>query len=93
VFPARDGSAPVSPTSLHKPFNAGGRPRGIPNDASIQTLRHASATYWLERGVSRRGMQELLGHQSPRTTARDPHLTPPPLDRVPATSTARMADL
>jgi hypothetical protein len=38
-------------------------------------------------------MQALRGHQSPRTTARYTHLTPPPLDVVHATITALMADL
>jgi hypothetical protein len=93
MFPTRDGSAPLSPTSLHKTCNAVVRQRGIPQDASIHTLRHAEATPRLARGVARRVMQDLLGHQSPRTTARDPHLTPPTLEIVQATIHALMADL
>jgi integrase/recombinase XerD len=45
VFPARDGSAPLSPTSLQKTFKAVVRQSGIPKDASIHTLRHAYATH------------------------------------------------
>jgi integrase/recombinase XerD len=93
VFPARDGSAPLSPTSLQKTFKAVVRQSGIPKDASIHTLRHSYATHLLERGVSLRVIQELLGHRSPRTTARYTHLTPPTLDVVHATITALMADL
>jgi integrase/recombinase XerD len=93
VFPARDGSAPLSPTSLHKTFKAVVRQSGIPTDASIHTLRHSYAPHLLERGVSRRVMQELLGHKSPRTTARYTHLTPPTLASVHATINALMADL
>jgi site-specific recombinase XerD len=93
VFPARDGSAPLSPTSLQKTFKAVVRQSGIPKDASIHTLRHSYATHLLERGVSRRVIQELLGHRSPRTTARYTPLTPPTLDVVHATITALMADL
>jgi integrase/recombinase XerD len=93
VFPARDGSAPLSPTSLQKTFKAVVRLSGIPKDASIHTLRHSYATHLLERGVSLRVIQELLGHRSPRTTARYTHLTPPTLEVVHATITALMADL
>jgi integrase/recombinase XerD len=93
VFPARDGSAPLSPTSLQKSFKAVVRQSGIPKDASIHTLRHSYATHLLERGVSLRVIQELLGHKSPSTTARYTHLTPPTLDIVHATINALMADL
>jgi len=93
LFPARHQPTPLSPTSLHKTCTAVVRQRGIPKDASIHTLRHSSATHLLERGVSRRVMQALLGHKSPRTTARDTHLTPPTLDSVHATINALMADL
>ena len=93
MFPARDGSAPLSPTSLHKTFKAVVRQRGLPKDASSHTLRPSYATQLLERGGSRRVIQARLGHKSPRTTARYPHLTPPTLDIVPATINALMADL
>ena len=93
VFPARDGSAPLPATSRQKTFKAVVRQSGISKDASIHTLRHSYATHLLERGVSLRVIQARLGHRSPRTTARDTHLTPPTLDVVHATITALMADL
>jgi site-specific recombinase XerD len=93
VFPARQRSAPLSPTSLQKTFKAVVRQSGIGKDASVHTLRHAYATHLLERGVSLRVIQELLGHKSLTTPARYTHLTPPMLDIVHATITALMADL
>ena len=93
VFPARQRSAPLSPTSLQKTFNAVVRQSGMATEASVHTLRHSYATPLLERGVSLRVIQALLGHKSLSTTARDTHRTPPTLDVVHATITALMADL
>jgi integrase/recombinase XerD len=93
LFPARQRPMPLASTSLPKTFTAVVRQSGIANEASIPTLRHSYATHLLERGVSLRVIQELLGHKSPSTTARSTQLTPPTLDVVHATITALMADL
>ena len=76
LFPNLAQTRPMHPTTLQKIFTAAVRESGLAKHASIHTLRHSYATHLLERGVSLRVIQELLGHRSPATTAVYTHLTP-----------------
>jgi integrase/recombinase XerD len=91
AFPARHRSAPLAPTSLHQDVHSRGAPacdghRGLSPSPAALVCNSSVGT-----GGSRRVMQEPRGHKSPRTTARDTHLTPPALEVGHATINALMA--
>jgi integrase/recombinase XerD len=48
---------------------------GVNPLATVHTLRHSFATHLIHKGVSLRHIQELLGHESSKTTEIYTHLT------------------
>jgi site-specific recombinase XerD len=81
LFPAswqprsRQVEGPVAIANVQEAFHAALAQSGVNKAATVHSLRHSYATHLLEKGVSLRLIQEILGHASPRTTAIYTHLT------------------
>ena len=62
VFPSRTGG-PMNRDNLRKRyFKPLARATGLPEEATLYTLRHTFATLWLESGENPKVLQEILGH-------------------------------
>lgn len=68
LFEGEKRGKPYSVRSAEAVFDQAVKRAGIKKDVSIHSLRHSFATHLLELGVSLRVIQELLGHQSSKTT-------------------------
>jgi integrase/recombinase XerD len=66
---------PVAVDSVQMAFRRAVECSGLTKAATVHTLRHSYATHLLEAGVSLRLIQEILGHNSPTTTAIYTHIT------------------
>lgn len=76
LFPGNGSSTGVMDRgSTQKAFARVVADCGIRKHVSIHSLRHAYATHLIEVGLNLRGVQELLGHACPQTTARYVHMT------------------
>ena len=58
------------------------RVSGVNPYATVHTLRHSFATHLLENGTDLRYIQELLGHNNPKTTQIYTHITKRGLDKI-----------
>ena len=93
VFPNRQATGPLSANTVQRTLIAVGRVSGLPKHVSAHTLRHSYVTHLLEHGVHLRTIQELLGHQSPSTTAIYTNVTPTVASALHATVNSLMATL
>lgn len=89
LFASANPSTPVGISTIRYVCKRAAADAGLSKRVTPRTLRHCFATHLLEAGVDIRIIQELLGHQSLRTTARYTHVSglriasvASPLDRI-----------
>lgn len=68
IFEGQSASKHLTERTVQKVFDTARRSAGIKKDVSVHSLRHSFATHLLESGVDLRYIQELLGHESSKTT-------------------------
>ena len=68
LFPGVRPGRHLTTRSVQRVVKNAAAAAGIEKNVTAQTLRHCFATHLLERGTNLRIIQELLGHQSARTT-------------------------
>jgi len=89
LFEGQDKKRKISNRTIQAVFAQGVKRVGISKNATVHSLRHSFATHLLENGTDIRYIQELLGHESSKTTEIYTHVAKKdikkivsPLDRI-----------
>ena len=81
LFESPDGGK-YHARSIQHVFHRAKEKAGIAKPATVHTLRHSFATHLLERGTDIRFIQELLGHNSSKTTEIYTHVSTKALGKI-----------
>ena len=82
LFPGPRPVRHLTTRSVQRVVRRAAEAAGITKPVTAHTLRHSFATHLLEGGTNLRVIQELLGHQSSRTTQIYTHVTQSTLESV-----------
>lgn len=82
LFEGHHPGEPYSDRSLNLVFKKSCRMAKIKKNATLHWLRHSFATHHLEKGTDLRYIQELLGHNSSRTTEIYTHVSAKKLQEI-----------
>ncbi len=82
LFPSATPDRHLATRSVQRVVKRAAQAAGIAKDVTTHTLRHSFATHLLEGGTNLRVIQELLGHQSARTTQIYTHVSKSALESV-----------
>ena len=81
-FPWRQAGRHLAESSAQKIVRRARKKAEIPQHATSHTLRHSFATHLLDAGLDLRYIQELLGHNSPKTAEIYTHVSKKDLGRI-----------
>ena len=82
LFPGQSGTRPLTERAVQKVFEAALKSSSVTKKVGFHSLRHSFATHLLEEGIDLRYIQELLGHQSSKTTERYTHVSVKDVRRI-----------
>lgn len=82
LFKGQGDRKHLSERSIQAVFQRAVKATGIKKPISIHGLRHSFATHLLESGVDLRYIQELLGHNSSKTTEIYTHVSKRSLGKI-----------